>query len=111
MKRKFSVSILEAIKSGIIKDIDFDTLQQYLDEEDADYREINQPLYNNKYLANWIFDIEVCGDWKHSHLRLRYLMDLIGYSQVFERVTDEDGSDWYTAIHRYAKKEAVELFQ
>jgi len=104
-------STLANIKSGIIKVIDFDTLQQYLDEEDADYREINQPLYNNKYMANYIFDIEVCGDWRHSHLRLKYLMEQIGYVLTSKKVTEEDGSDWYTAIHRYAKKEIVELFK
>ena len=43
------------------------------------------------------------GDWKHSHLRLKWLVkekfpDMRG---VETEVTEEDGSDCYSAIHRF----------
>lgn len=41
------------------------------------------------------------GDWKHSHLWCRQLMNYLGYKQVSEEVTEDDGSDCYSAIHKY----------
>ena len=48
------------------------------------------------------------GDWKHEHLRCNWLMEewaklnnriiVVGG----EEVTEEDGSDTYSAIHKYA---------
>lgn len=45
------------------------------------------------------------GDWKHDHLRCKYLterfFDEIGKDVVIEtEITEEDGSDCYSAIHR-----------
>lgn len=44
------------------------------------------------------------GDWKHSHLWCRDLMDYIGYKEIAEDVTEEDGSDCYSSIHIFTKK-------
>ena len=41
------------------------------------------------------------GDWKHEHLRLKWLMEQIGCVRVSCEVTEENGSDCYSAIHRY----------
>ena len=51
------------------------------------------------------------GDWKHEHKRLDYLMfDIIyeydkelvsNYYKEDEEITDEDGSDTYSSIHKY----------
>lgn len=51
------------------------------------------------------------GDWKHDHLRLDYLMDDIihdydpnmgrHFGVMGAEVTEEDGSDTYSAIHSY----------
>lgn len=51
-------------------------------------------------------DIAVCvdiswGDWKHDHLRCDYLMKLNGYTHICTTVTEEDGSDCYSATHYY----------
>jgi hypothetical protein len=57
-------------------------------------------------------DIEVNdGDWKHEHKRLDYLLYDILYAynpkladyceKIAEDITDEDGSDTYSSIHRY----------
>ena len=41
------------------------------------------------------------GDWKHEHLAAKWLMKELGYEQEFERVTEENGSDTYSAIHYF----------
>ena len=45
------------------------------------------------------------GDWKHSHLWAKTLMKYLGYTEVGEKVTEEDGSDCYSADHYYLKAE------
>ena len=44
------------------------------------------------------------GDWKHDHLYCIYLMSEIGYEQVSEELTEEDGSDCYSAEHYFEKQ-------
>lgn len=51
------------------------------------------------------------GDWKHEHRRLDYLIydivyeynkDLVSnFYKIIEQITDEDGSDTYSAVHIY----------
>lgn len=41
------------------------------------------------------------GDWKHDHLRCDYLLGNLGLTCVDVIVTEEDGSDCYSAIHYY----------
>lgn len=41
------------------------------------------------------------GDWKHSHLRADYLVEQLGGNLFTTQVTEEDGSDCYSAIHNY----------
>ena len=43
------------------------------------------------------------GDWRHQHLWARDLMSYLGYVKVGEVVTEEDGSDCYSAEHTYIK--------
>lgn len=43
------------------------------------------------------------GDWRHSHLWARDLMRYLGYVQVGVVVTEEDGSDCYSAEHTFVK--------
>ena len=45
----------------------------------------------------------IWGDWKHEHARFKYLVferfkNIKNYSQV---TTEENGSDCYSAIHRF----------
>jgi hypothetical protein len=44
------------------------------------------------------------GDWKHSHLWCKTLMGYLGYNQIGERVTEENGSDCYSSEHYYIKR-------
>lgn len=43
------------------------------------------------------------GDWKHEHLRCDWVLGLIGFSLVSVDVTEENGSDCYSAIRYYRK--------
>lgn len=43
------------------------------------------------------------GDWKHQHLWARDLMSYLGYVEIGSRVTEEDGSDCYSAEHYFLK--------
>ena len=44
------------------------------------------------------------GDWKHEHLFCDCLMEALGYKKKYVNVTEEDGSDCYSAIHCYVKE-------
>lgn len=39
------------------------------------------------------------GDWKHEHAYLKYLMNKNGFVHIGTEVTEEDGSDCYSARH------------
>lgn len=43
------------------------------------------------------------GDWKHDHAWCQDLMGYLGYKRVSFDVTDEDGSDCFSAEHTYIK--------
>lgn len=43
------------------------------------------------------------GDWKHEHRHLEHVMKMNGYEQINENVTEEDGSDCYSAEHVFRK--------
>ena len=43
------------------------------------------------------------GDWKHDHAYLDYLMKEAGWTKITEVVTEEDGSDCYSAEHLYRR--------
>lgn len=43
------------------------------------------------------------GDWRHSHLWARDLMSYLGYMEIGSQVTQEDGSDTYSAEHYFLK--------
>lgn len=48
--------------------------------------------------------VDIEGDWKHAHGYADHLMDGLGYSCEYQKVTEENGSDWYSATHGYLKK-------
>lgn len=68
-------------------------LQKYLRANDADFDEV----YEN---TDGTIEISITwGDWKHSHAYLRYLMTQKGYIETDCEVTEDDGSDCYSATH------------
>ena len=51
--------------------------------------------------GNIFIEIE-WGDWKHDHRNADYIMETaFGYKVENETVTEEDGSDTYSAVHTY----------
>lgn len=43
------------------------------------------------------------GDWRHSHMWGTDLMRYLGYTEIGDKVTEENGSDCYSADHYYLK--------
>lgn len=50
-----------------------------------------------------VIEAEISGDWKHDHLRAKWIVkeQFPEFTYIGEQVTEEDGSDWYSAIHRW----------
>ena len=76
---------------------EIDDIYNYLNENDACPSEVYK-------------DSEECvvvqidwGDWKHDHRWCNDLMSYIGYECRDEVVTEEDGSDCYSATHYFYK--------
>lgn len=68
-------------------------------------------IYDSVYPYGYdlpVVEIEICwGDWKHEHLRVKLLMKEIGCNFISSITTEEDGSDCYSAIHRFIIDEAT----
>ena len=86
-----------------------------LANEFYEYLENQENFYEVWPDGNDTICVEVSwGDWKHDHLRLDYLAEKFftekGYDilSTNEDVTDEDGSDTYSAIHSYRLRKHVE---
>lgn len=58
--------------------------------------------YISFHLTLPLMYVEVKGDWKHDHLRCKFVMKEHGFEYLNEDVTEEDGSDFYTAVHYYS---------
>lgn len=53
-------------------------------------------------MQNKRFSVEIRGDWKHEHLHTDcILQETFGATLYSEEITEDDGSDFYTAIHTY----------
>ena len=59
-------------------------------------------IYTDSDLPDCILCIDISwGDWKHDHLWARDLMSYLGYVEIGSKVTEEDGSDAYSAEHYF----------
>lgn len=74
-----------------------DTIHSFLNENGV-WADVYSQMEGNIIIVNidW-------GDWRHQHLWARDLMSYLGYVKVGEVVTEEDGSDCYSAEHTYVK--------
>lgn len=69
-------------------------IQNYLQEHKI-YAEVAETNQNEIVVSiEW-------GDWKHDHLYCVELMKEKGYEHLYERVTENDGSDTYSAEHYF----------
>lgn len=76
-----------------------------------DYRkDIERIIADNGLCYDWWFYSETdgivefnveWGDWKHDHVWLNNVMRKNSWYLLKEFVTDEDGTDSYSSIHRY----------
>ena len=71
--------------------------------------EIEKMLENNNVYGICVpvddfFEIEISwGDWKHEHAKTDWIMMEAGFRVVDVFVTEDDGSDCYSAVHRYER--------
>ena len=73
-----------------------------------EYLESNQLYPSDVFVADDRVMVDISwGDWKHDHLRCDDLMEDLGYALVEEEVTEEDGSDCYSAIRHYIPKGSI----
>lgn len=82
-----------------------DYTKQYIEDAISKYLSDNG-LWAEVYTLNQGLVIAVdisWGDWRHSHLWCRNLMEYIGYTEIGNKITEEDGSDCYSAEHYYIK--------
>lgn len=90
------------MESGLGHDL---IVEEYLYE----YMEQNQRWYEI-----WGYDdfVEInveWGDWKHDHIALDYLMEQVGFTCVNEELTEENGSDCYSAIHKFVLQDKEKI--
>lgn len=73
-------------------------IETYLHDHQADISEVNESPDGKAVIVSveW-------GDWKHSHAYLNKLMERLGYTKIHEIVTEQDGSDCYSAEHHFTK--------
>lgn len=72
-------------------------IEQYLSDNDCSVADVSNSSANKVAVTiEW-------GDWKHDHFWCGDLMGYIGYEQTKSKVTEEDGSDCYSAIHYFRK--------
>ena len=65
-------------------------------------------LYCDIYETEDGFIISVeWGDWKHDHRYLEHIMGELDYILIGKKITNEDGSDCYSADHYYQKAEKI----
>lgn len=75
-------------------------IQQYFKEHNLFVDEISEDKGHIVISIDW-------GDWKHEHGYCDYLMTQLGYIVVSQHVTEEDGSDCYSADHYYIEESKV----
>ena len=97
----------------------YDTVVLPEDNEDEQYR-IEKYLADNGFYFESICKEEIVGvplyrisiswgDWKHDHGWLDSLMGYLGYEAFNEIVTEENGSDCYSADHIFVSKDCPKL--
>ena len=66
---------------------------------------IGNEVYEEVYEGHNAVSVEInWGDWKHDHRCCDWIMAGLGYDLIDAEVTEEDGSDCYSAIRRYKRR-------
>lgn len=76
-----------------------------LPEDEMIYRYLrDNDVYADVYKSGEDIKVDISwGDWRHEHEWCRNLMEYINYLETDCVVTDEDGSDTYSATHTFQK--------
>ena len=72
--------------------------ERLLNKHDV-YGDLEQMMYGTKDICEEIHR----GDWKHEHKRCDWILGEMGYELVTVDVTEDDGSDCYSALRYYRK--------
>jgi len=78
--------------------------------------EIDKYLYENGIFVDSVLhggfeeddklEIHICrGDWKHDHMCCDYLMSIIGWQKVEERIDEDTQEDNYSSMHYYKRNQ------
>ena len=79
---------------------DGEDINRYLSDNDLYTEDIYEESEN-------IVNVSISwGDWKHEHMWCKILMEYIGFREIGEMLTEEDGSDCYSATHIFIKEAA-----
>lgn len=85
--------------------------QNNMERKDIE-KDIQRIFKENKIWHDWDVSLDGSvwvsvdwGDWKHDHLYLDHVMRENGYILMCKEVTEEDGSDAYSAVHTFLKYE------
>lgn len=91
----------ESLKEDYNSDLETERkIQKYLDDHN---------LWGEVSVQDGTVYVEIhWGDWKHDHWYCQDLMSELGYVLVGKEVTEEDGSDTFSAIHTYEKMDVNE---
>ena len=90
----------ESLKEDYNSDLEIERkVQKYLDDHN---------LWGEVSVQDGTVYVEIhWGDWKHDHWYCQDLMSELGYVLVDKEVTEEDGSDTFSAIHTYEKMDVT----
>lgn len=93
----------------------WEEVNNWLKEKDIDgIVDISNALIAEPGREDWVYDITAVGDWKHTHLYLKWCMEQIGYVRLHEREIyrpEYDGSDFGESVHRYIWKTAADALK
>ncbi len=94
-------SVEESLSEDYNSDLQIEReVQKYLDDHD---------LWGDVSVHDGVVSVEIhWGDWKHDHWYCQDLMNELGYTLINKVVTEEDGSDTFSAIHTYEKMKDID---
>lgn len=82
---------------------EIDMISQYLSDNG---------VYNDIWKKGSIIVVSIdWGDWKHEHLWCKTAMGYLGYKEIGSSITDENGSDCYSADHYFQYFEGEETIK
>ncbi len=78
-------------------------MENDIEKVDSFLREnkIYADVYHNDKFPSCTVTVFIEGDWKHDHLRVKYLLSTIGYNEIREDTIGNTDSDYYKSEHTF----------